>query len=508
MGEDAGPLEATSTGMIGSIDLKGSEIAYNKVHDVTGLPVSDGNYNKQKIVAFYMEDIENYTAHHNLIYNFKADNYKGNVTIGKVGEFLYLGPRYNRMQKPVNYYNNTIWNYDQLLSIWHIGIENWQELGIAEEDAGGSMEDGHFANNVFVNQSLYRLGYTRQTLSPTGGNLGWHAVNPNPTLDSRDFDEYTSHCANYNYKFNPENNVLIDFSSQENNFADAANGDFTLLSDSPAKSAGIEIPGITSSTSPDCGALEGSNRVLNAGAVLSIPIFLENTTSIFETQFTISATSETCPNKNNGMLNIVPNTAGDYEITFNDNTYEFSTEQSFENIAPGNYDICINQKGKSEKQCYSVEIEAANEITSKSVLKNKTLEVNITKGTAPYKVLVNGTQILETASTVFSIDVNQGDAVEIKTGKKCEGKLIKSIDFYTNIQAFPNPTTGKFHISLPINEGIIPIEVYDIRAQLISSKIYTIRDGDVNIDLQGKPSGIYFAKLVLEQPLNIKIVKK
>ena len=157
MGEDAGPFEATSTGKIGALDLKGSTLAYNRVHDVKGLPVSDGNYNRQKVVAFYMEDTQNYTAHHNLIYNIKADNYTGPVENEPAGEFLYLGPRYNRMKEPINYYNNTIWNYDKLFTIWGLEIDNWEDLGLPEEENKGTMEDGHFANNVFMSNSKKQI---------------------------------------------------------------------------------------------------------------------------------------------------------------------------------------------------------------------------------------------------------------------------------------------------------------------------------------------------------------
>ena len=34
-----------------------------------GIPVFDGLYAKAYVLAFYMEDTENYTAHHNLVYN-------------------------------------------------------------------------------------------------------------------------------------------------------------------------------------------------------------------------------------------------------------------------------------------------------------------------------------------------------------------------------------------------------------------------------------------------------
>ncbi|WP_282134029.1 T9SS type A sorting domain-containing protein [Seonamhaeicola maritimus] len=507
LGEDAGPLEGTSTGRIGSIDLKGSTIAYNKVHDVTGLPVSDGNYNKAKIVAFYMEDIENYTAHHNLIYNFKADNYTGSVDIQEVGEFLYLGPRYNRMQNPVNYYNNTVWNYDEFCSIWNIEIDNWEELGLAEEDASGSMEDGHFANNVFMNESIYRLSYVRQILSPTGGNQGWVSLNPSPSLQTTDWDEYTSHCANYGYQFNPENNILLDFGDQGSNFADVANGDFTLLNGSTAKNAGVEIPGITSSATPDCGALEGGDRVLNAGSTVILPEFLEQKISIADVKFTIAVTSETCPDKNNGNISIVPSMGVDYEVSLNGNTYDLTNEKIFEDIEPGDYQICVNLKGQPETKCYAVKIDEADAITFKISLKSSKMSVNITSGTAPYRIFVNDEMVIKTMSSSFDVFVNHGDTVKVVTDKVCEGELIKSIDFYSNISPYPNPTSGEFKITLPIEEGRIPIEIYDIRGQLISSKIYTVHTGEIELNLNRKNSGLYFAKLILDKPVNFKIIK-
>lgn len=505
MGEDAGPIEVTSTGRIKSLDLKGGVIAYNKIHDVKGIPVSDGGYNKQKITAFYMEDTENYTAHHNLIYNIKADNYTGSVAIDRHGEFLYLGPRYNPMDNPVNYYNNTIWNYDYCISIWNIEIDNWEELGLEFES--GRMTDGHFINNIFMTESNFRLSYVRQILTSTGGNKGYVSLNPSPSLETTDFDAYTTHCANYNYHFNPENNVFINPIKENSNFADITSGDFTLNNASLAKGSGVEILGITSSTIPDCGALEGGDRVLNAGADLSIHSFLEAITSVLNTNFTIAVTSETCPDKNNGTLNIVPNIGSDYEVSFNGEAYEFASDITLEDIVPETYEICINIKGETESQCFIIEVGAAEEINLKSTLKNKQLQVNIISGKGPFRVFVNELLVLETMSSSFKIAVNQGDTVGVKTNKKCEGEFIQSIDYYSTINPFPNPTTGDFKITLPNTEGIIPIEIYDIRGQLISSKVYAIKFGEVQLNLNEMSTGMYFVKVMAEQPINFKIVK-
>ncbi|MDV7187991.1 T9SS type A sorting domain-containing protein [Lutibacter sp. TH_r2] len=506
MGEDAGPIEATSTGKIESLDLKGGVIAYNKIHDVTGIPVSDGSYNKQKITAFYMEDTENYTAHHNLIYNIRANNYNGDVEIVEHGEFLYLGPRYNPMDNPVNYYNNTIWNYDACISIWNIEIDNWEELGLDFDS--GRMTDGHFANNIFMSDSDFKLSYVRQQLSSTGGNLGYVTLNPSPSLETTDWDAYTTHCANYNYHFNPENNVFINPTEQNSNFADVANGNFSLNSSSLAVGAGVEIPGITSSITPDCGALEGGNRVLNAGANLTLPEFLEKEFSVLNAKFSIAVTSETCPNEDNGTLTIIPNIEANYQVSFNGDNHEFTDEISFQDIKPDTYQICIKIIGETEEQCFEFKVASADELASKTNLSGKQLQVNITAGTAPFSVSVNNILVMETKSSKFNIEINQGDVIKIKTAKQCEGELFKTIDFYGEINPTPNPTTGEFRITLPITEGNIPIEIYNVQGQLISSEVYTVNSGVVQLNLNDKPVGVYFAKIKTDKPINFKIVKK
>ncbi|MFY0607655.1 MAG: Ig-like domain-containing protein [Cyclobacteriaceae bacterium] len=277
MGEDAGPIEATSTGRIGTIDMKGSEIAYNKVHDVQGVPVSDGNYKRVKATAFYMEDTENYTAHHNLVYNMQHTDYDGPHEIERVGEFLYLGPRYNAMHKPVNYYNNTIWNVDENIGIWNIRIANWQELGIQPPDTTGLMKDGHFANNIFMQGPGFKLNYSSQVLTSKGAKVDWADSPAGSSISTDDFDEYVAHCANWGYHFNPEYNFMVEPDMAAEYFTNVDAKDFSLVNSSVAIGAGIELPGITSSSNPDVGALEGSDRVLNAGAKLDIPDFLEMT---------------------------------------------------------------------------------------------------------------------------------------------------------------------------------------------------------------------------------------
>ncbi|ONI48298.1 hypothetical protein AN643_02225 [Candidatus Epulonipiscioides saccharophilum] len=277
MTEDAGAISSESTGWIGPLNMKGSEIAYNKIHDVKGVPVSSGGYLRQFMLGLYLEDIENYTAHHNLIYDIRADNYETDLPIERRGAMIYMGPRYNAMYNPIKFYNNTAWNVDKTFNLWNIEIANHAELvegGLKQEAATGLMEDGHFANNIMpVAENI--LSYVAQNITPTGGTINYETVDPPKGLTTTNLDEFFTHMGTVGYNFNPENNYTFEMETATDHFVDAANGNFELNENSPAYQGGVVIEGITSSDNPDAGALEGGGYVLTAGSTLEIPEFKE-----------------------------------------------------------------------------------------------------------------------------------------------------------------------------------------------------------------------------------------
>ena len=134
--------------------------------------------------------------------------------------------------------------------------------------------------------------------------------------------------------------------------------------------------------------------------------------------------------------------------------------------------------------------------------------MKIEQGTGPFMVFINEKKVYETNNHLFSVDVKQGDEVKIKSSKDCEGEIIEKIDFYKKIITYPNPITSDFQFLLPINEGMISIEIYDVNSRLISSKQYNIESGKIKLSLKNKPTGIYFAKVMSEKPVFVKLIKK
>ncbi|REE80763.1 putative secreted protein (Por secretion system target) [Lutibacter oceani] len=223
--------------------------------------------------------------------------------------------------------------------------------------------------------------------------------------------------------------------------------------------------------------------------------------------FNIEVVGETCPDKNNGKVIINTNETHNYNVSINGLNYSFTSNKTIEDIAPGTYNMCITITGESFEQCYTIQIPESNFVAGKTTLTSKNVSIEITEGTGPFNVFVNGENILKTSSSIININVKNGDLIQVKTAKECEGVFSKTINLFSDITAYPNPTTGNFEISFPIKQEQVNVALYTLQSQLISTKTYQVINGKVQISLEGKPSGIYIVKIGLENPKIFKIIK-
>ncbi|WP_457618221.1 thrombospondin type 3 repeat-containing protein [Lutibacter sp.] len=224
--------------------------------------------------------------------------------------------------------------------------------------------------------------------------------------------------------------------------------------------------------------------------------------------FTIEIISETCPNKNNGRIIISAQLSYNYIATINGADYDFTTNLTVDNLSPGNYEICIIVTNQTSPYCYNIVILEGTTISGKASVTTNKAAIEITQGTPPYIVLINGKEQLQTVSPLFTIDVKHGDLLEVKTGVACEGIFSKTIDLFEVITVYPNPTSGIFEIALPMSLKEIKIELFTTNNQLISSKTYSVINGKVQLNIENMPVAVYFAKLHLDKPVTLKIIKQ
>lgn len=224
--------------------------------------------------------------------------------------------------------------------------------------------------------------------------------------------------------------------------------------------------------------------------------------------FTVETVGETCAGKKNGKIIITAKKELNYTAVINGETYSFTTAKTIENLASGGHDFCISVASDSFKRCFSALVAGGVNVSGKTTMISDKFSVDIEQGTAPYRVFVNGKNVLETTASSFSVDVNRGDLVEVQTAAACEGTIHSKIGLEPLI-AYPNPTTGVFDIDIPVDLDKVKVELLDVKSQLISSDMYEVNNGKVQMNLEYKAVGIYFVKVyLLDQVKVLRIIKK
>lgn len=231
--------------------------------------------------------------------------------------------------------------------------------------------------------------------------------------------------------------------------------------------------------------------------------------------FEIEVIGESCYNKNNGQLNVVvKDKTLSYKINLEAVNTNFEKEGIFsdayllEDLVPGTYNIVISVVGKDYKQYFMVNIAEGKTIAGKvSNVSSKKVSITINKGTAPFKVFVNSKNVLNTSFYLFDLAVQHNDKIEVKSAVTCEGVFLKEINLFEKLIASPNPTKGGFEIDLPKNLNIITIELYNLNSKCLSRNTHPVINGKVQLNIENLPKALYIAKVYLENPTSIKIIK-
>ncbi|WP_125718773.1 T9SS type A sorting domain-containing protein [Flavobacterium ustbae] len=228
--------------------------------------------------------------------------------------------------------------------------------------------------------------------------------------------------------------------------------------------------------------------------------------------FTVETKGESCLGENNGEISIVGKAPFAYTATINDKPYTFTNNSlKVTALTPGVYTIKITIPEMIFEQNFNVTIQKGATITGKSAVSAKNVNVEITEGTAPFTVFVDGTEQFQTTDTNFSVSLDKAGLVEVATAKACEGVFAKKVTSYelgTTLAAYPNPTYGTIEIEIPSVKTEIAIELYNFGGQLVSKGNYNTESGRALLNLENLPAGIYAAKIYLETPEYIKIIKK
>ena len=234
--------------------------------------------------------------------------------------------------------------------------------------------------------------------------------------------------------------------------------------------------------------------------------------------FTALVTATSCVGQKNGSISVsAKNTTFIYNVTINGQAgFQLNTANSFtnqfQNLAPGNYEICISVQGKPNfLQCYNLVVREPNilALTNKMSPSGKQVTYNLS-GSTNYNVTFNG-QTIKYYSNEITLNLSPGqNSIAIATDIECQGKFEQTIFLGDQIVFYPNPVIDYVTLFIPGTEQEITITTMSLSAttkEVVKLRLDASRMAKIN--LNSYASGFYLVRVKSGQfEETIKVIKQ
>ncbi len=233
--------------------------------------------------------------------------------------------------------------------------------------------------------------------------------------------------------------------------------------------------------------------------------------------FTIQTTGASCPNSNNGSVDIISKLPYDYNAVLTGNSVSnsksFGNSVNFENLGAGTYDICITITEYSYfEQCFSVAITEPEYLSvgSKMDISGKSVILNLSGG-VNYSVNLNGT-IYNTDDNEIQLPLSKiENNLTVGTDKECQGIYEETILITLGLSVYPNPVKNGDVTVILEDSSIKDVQLflYTSEGRQIFGKTAEVVSGAVKINMDSFSSGIYTLKIETHNETFIrKIIKE
>lgn len=235
------------------------------------------------------------------------------------------------------------------------------------------------------------------------------------------------------------------------------------------------------------------------------------------TNFLVQTQNESCRNADNGAIMIEATETLNYTADLNGNgsgqSLAFTNSVLFENLAAGNYSLCISVEGEPEYElCYSLEVGQPEDLSVNGKVSTLGKEITLDlMGGREYTILLNGKSFKTRAAQItlaLDLPVNH---LEVRTDLDCQGVYTQTISLTEAPFALPNPIEiGDLQIFLPGQDGEeVRIRLFSLTGSTLLNKAVLLSRGEIRINMDGFAPGVYLMNVISQGQLySYKIIKR
>ena len=220
--------------------------------------------------------------------------------------------------------------------------------------------------------------------------------------------------------------------------------------------------------------------------------------------YAVMATATSCVGQQNGVISVsATNTNYSYTVTINGQTgFELNSANSFknqvQNLAPGNYEVCISIQGKTNYlQCYTLKITEPTPLSATNKISTNGKQVTYTLSDASsYIVTLNGSTQTYTSNEI-TLDLASGkNTISIATDLNCQGKITDIIFVSEKVIVYPNPTHDYVQLYLAGSDSEVTIAVSNLSGQTLFTVSKSVPEGRIlELNMGSYSAGLYLVHL-------------
>ncbi|MBO3116743.1 leucine-rich repeat domain-containing protein [Winogradskyella sp. DF17] len=231
--------------------------------------------------------------------------------------------------------------------------------------------------------------------------------------------------------------------------------------------------------------------------------------------FTVSVTSETCLNSNNGQITIIGQELYAYTATLiSDDFYQeynFTNDIDIFNLLAGTYSLCITiEEWPDYEICYTIVITQPEplEVFSNRMASGDEISLALS-GSSKYHIELNG-ETFTTYNPALVLQLQNGiNDLKVKTDLDCQGIYEERILVSQDALFYPNPVKDILTIYYPAEDEDIQLYIYSPYGQLLRSKTIKNIGSEVYFDMSPYASGIYVISVQSKSMISTqKIIKE
>lgn len=221
-----------------------------------------------------------------------------------------------------------------------------------------------------------------------------------------------------------------------------------------------------------------------------------------EDNFSLTLQSESCRSSNDGLIQIDAAMSLDYEITAIGvglmTTDNFTDTYTLSDLSSGSYNICISGTDGTltyQEQCFELIIAEPEPlgVGSKTSPDGKSVVLTL-QGAESYNIELNG-KLIQTRLSEISLDFKPGvNSLKVFTDLPCQG--IHEEVFFSSSEpvVFPNPAINYTKVFLGGVENEVKVEIFSEDGRFIRMENHIAVGSEIEIDLTGLSSGIYYVR--------------